>query len=91
MHKLSTYLSFKTFLSFLKIPFLNIFTTMNKVNENSLKNKKLTQLFNRFATYNGSNPYKAPGILNIISHLEFNQGAFFHNGKDKTTLELCHT
>ena len=50
---------------------------MNKVNENSLKNKKLTQLFNRFATYNGSNPYKAPGILNIISHLEFNQGAFF--------------
>ena len=77
LHKLSTYLSFKTFLSFLKIPFLNIFTTMNKVNENSLKNKKLTQLFNRFATYNGSNPYKAPGILNIISHLEFNQGAFF--------------
>jgi len=77
LHKLSTYLSFKTFLSFLKIPFLNIFNTMNKVNENSLKNKKLTQLFNRFATYNGSNPYKAPGILNIISHLEFNQGAFF--------------
>ena len=77
LHKISTYLSFRTFISILKIPFLNLFTTMNSFNQSRLKNKKLVQLFNRFATYNGSNPYKAPGILNVISYLEFNQGAFF--------------
>jgi phytoene desaturase len=37
-------------------------------------------LFNRYATYNGSNPYKAPGILNIIPHLEFGLGAYLPRG-----------
>tara|TARA_B100001109_G_scaffold254617_1_gene254880 strand:- start:838 stop:1758 length:921 start_codon:yes stop_codon:yes gene_type:complete len=40
----------------------------------------MTQLFDRYATYNGSNPYVAPSILNIIPHLEFNKGAFFPKG-----------
>lgn len=80
LHKWKTYLKWSTFVSFLKIPFLNIFTTMNKANKRALKNPKLVQLFNRYATYNGSNPYKAPGILNIIPHLEFNKGAYFPEG-----------
>lgn len=50
--------------------------TMNKVNEKSFKDKKLVQYFNRFATYNGSSPYKAPSVLNMIPHLEHNVGAF---------------
>jgi phytoene desaturase len=45
-----------------------------------LKDKKLIQLFDRYATYNGSNPYQAPGILTSIPHLEFNIGAFFPEG-----------
>ena len=40
----------------------------------------MVQLFNRYATYNGSNPYRAPGILNIIPHLEFNMGAYYPEG-----------
>ena len=77
LHKISTYISFNTLISFLKIPFLNIFKSMNRVNKKTLKNKKIVQLFNRYATYNGSNPYEAPGVLNIIPHLEFNQGVYF--------------
>ena len=42
-----------------------------------LKNKNVTQLFNRYATYNGSNPYHAPGLLNSISHLELTKGAYY--------------
>ena len=53
---------------------------MNQLNERKLKNDKMVQLFNRYATYNGSNPYKAPGILHIIPHLEFNKGAYFPQG-----------
>ena len=50
---------------------------MHSANFKALKNEKMTQLFDRYATYNGSNPYVAPSILNIIPHLEFNKGAYF--------------
>ena len=77
LHKLKSYLSLKVFYSFLKIPFLNMFSSMSKVNDKKFKNKKISQLFNRYATYNGSNPYLAPGVLNSISHLEFVKGVFY--------------
>ena len=79
LHKLSTYLSIETLFSFFKIPFLSIFKSMNKTNSQKLKNPKLIKIFNRYATYNGSNPFLAPGILNVISHLELNEGVFLPN------------
>jgi phytoene desaturase len=80
LHKLKTYLSASTFLSFLKLYKLELHKTMNQANEDRLKHPKLVQLFNRYATYNGSNPYSAPGILNVIPHLEYNIGSFFPKG-----------
>lgn len=56
---------------------LNFFNTMHKANKKRFKSEKLVQIFDRYATYNGSNPYKAPATLNIIAHLENNIGAFF--------------
>ncbi|PCH99224.1 MAG: phytoene dehydrogenase, partial [Bacteroidetes bacterium] len=35
---------------------------------------------NRFASYNGSNPYEAPATLGIIPHLELNLGTYFPVG-----------
>ncbi len=80
LHKIDSFLSFKTLSSILKLPFLNIFSSMNQVNEKAFKDSKTIRLFNRYATYNGSNPYKAPGILNIIPHLEFGLGAYLPKG-----------
>ena len=51
----------------LKLAYL--FKSLNAYNEKAFKSPKLVQLFNRFATYNGSNPYKAPAMLSLISHL----------------------
>ncbi len=76
LHKLSNFLNLKTAKALLNIGKLKLNKTMNEVNSARFKNKKTVQLFNRFATYNGSNPYKAPAILNIIAHLEHNIGAF---------------
>jgi phytoene desaturase len=59
---------------------LKLFTTMNQANQTQFENPKTVQLFNRYATYNGSNPYKAPALLNIIPHLEFNSGAYLPDG-----------
>jgi len=89
LHKLKSYLSLKVFYSFLKIPFLNMFSSMSKVNDKKFKNKKISQLFNRYATYNGSNPYLAPGVLNSISHLEFVKGVFYpKNGMRSIPISL---
>jgi phytoene desaturase len=40
------------------------------------------QLFNRYATYNGSDPYQTPATMNIIPHLEYNLGAYFPRKRD---------
>ena len=86
LHKIGSYFSLNTLLSILKLPFLNIFKTMNGANKARFKDEKNIQIFNRYATYNGSNPYKAPGILNIIPHLEYNMGAYFpKNGMHSIT------
>ena len=76
LHRLKTWLDWDVLISMLKIPTLGIFSNLNGVNEKQLKHPKLVQLFNRFATYNGSNPYKTPGIMSIIPHFEHSIGAF---------------
>jgi phytoene desaturase len=77
LHKLGTWTNPHALKSYLKMGKLGIFSTMNEANERLFGNQKLVQLFNRYATYNGSNPYETPATLNIIPHLEFNIGAFF--------------
>ncbi|WP_304517575.1 1-hydroxycarotenoid 3,4-desaturase CrtD [Cecembia rubra] len=77
LHKLNTWTNKDALKSYLKIGKLGIFSTMNKANEKKFTHSKMVQLFNRYATYNGSNPYESPATLNIIPHLEFNIGAFF--------------
>lgn len=56
---------------------LNAFSTMHGVIKKHFSSAKIIQLFDRYATYNGSSPYRAPGTLNVIAHLEHNLGAFF--------------
>jgi phytoene desaturase len=77
LHKLSTWFGLDALKGYLNIPKLGLFETMNEQNQRYFKNPKLVQLFNRYATYNGSDPYQTPATLNIIPHLEYNIGAFF--------------
>jgi len=80
LHKVSTWANWPILKSMLLIPTFDLFTNMNAVNERILGHPKLVQLFNRFATYNGSNPYKAPGLLTIIPYFEHRIGAFLPKG-----------
>ncbi|MFT5735868.1 MAG: phytoene desaturase [Maribacter sp.] len=80
LHKASTYLSKQTLKSILSIASLDINSSLNSTNEAHFKNPKLVQLFNRYATYNGSTPYKTPGIMSMIPHLEMHYGTFFPEG-----------
>lgn len=80
LHRWKTWWDTKVIKALLKLPQFDLFTTMNKVNQRMVENPKMTQLLNRYATYNGSNPYKAPGLLTIIPHLEYEIGAFYPAG-----------
>jgi len=80
LHKASTYLKLSTLRSFAQLYKAHLFTTMNQVNERKLNHPKLTQFFNRYATYNGSNPYSAPGTLTVVPTLEFRWGTFLPTG-----------
>lgn len=66
--------SLKALFNFHKI---DAFRTMHEANSQSFSKEKAIRLFDRYATYNGSDPYKAPATLNIIPHLEHNKGTFF--------------
>ena len=80
LHKLGTYLRKETLQSILKLHKLKAFTSMHRANSRYFSDPRVVQLFDRYATYNGSNPYQAPATLNVISHLEHNLGAFFPAG-----------
>ncbi len=77
LHTLSTYLRLNTAKSFLRFHKIDAFRSMNKANESFFKDEKMVQFANRYATYNGSNPYEAPATLNVIPHLEQHFGAYF--------------
>lgn len=59
-----------------RIPQYKLFTTMHEENAKTFRNPKTVQFFDRYATYNGSDPYQAPAMLNMIAHLELNVGAY---------------
>lgn len=89
LHKLKTWIQPKILKSMLLIPTLDLFQSMDATNKRITSNPKLVQLLNRYATYNGSNPYKAPGLLTIIPHFEYNIGAFVpHGGMHNITTSL---
>lgn len=57
-----------------------LFKTLNDYNQQNFVSPEATQLFNRFATYSGSDPFKAPAMLSLIPHLEQNQGTYYPHG-----------
>ena len=76
LHKLSTYTNLQTARSILRFPQIDSFRTLNQANRQFFKDSKTTRIFNRYATYNGSDPYRSPATLNVIPHLERGFGAF---------------
>jgi phytoene desaturase len=77
LHLFRNFVSRDFFRSLFQVHKLKSFTTLHQVNSKYFKHRNTVQLFDRFATYNGSDPYKTPATLMVIPHLEHNTGAFF--------------
>jgi len=54
--------------------------TLDTHNQKFFVSPKLRQLFNRFATYNGSSPYEIPATFALIPYVEFGLGAWYVKG-----------
>jgi phytoene desaturase len=79
LHKKRTWLHYRILKGLSTFRFSYIFKSLGNYNK-KFKAKETQQIFNRFATYNGSNPFKAPAMLSLIPHLEQNQGTFYPTG-----------
>jgi phytoene desaturase len=93
----SPLISLKTYLDSAIVPILvnlaslQLSRTVAEINKKYFQNSKARQLFNRFSTYNGSNPYEAPGVLINIPHLELVEGAFYPAGGIRKLISSLYT
>jgi phytoene desaturase len=55
---------------------INPLRPMKKGLQKFFSHPKVLQLFQRYATYNGSHPERTPGTLNLIPYVEYGQGAY---------------
>lgn len=76
LHKWTTYLSRDTLKALANLAQFDLTKTLDQSNRAYWKSEKLNQLFNRYATYNGSSPYKTPGIMSLIPYLEMELGTY---------------
>lgn len=59
---------------------IDAFKTVSQRVDTSFESNYIRQFFKRFATYNGSSPYRSPATLNVISHIELNTGGYYVRG-----------
>jgi phytoene desaturase len=64
----------------LRLPQIDPFRTVHEGVQSYFSDPRLVQLFDRYATYNGSNPWQAPATLNIIPYVEYRLGGWYVRG-----------
>ena len=80
LHRLGNYLNRDTMRALLRSWGLGLTNQLHDENARSFQSPHLVQLFDRYATYNGSSPYLTPGIMSMIPHLEQHYGTFIPVG-----------
>lgn len=63
-----------------KLPRLRFGSTLHAEHARRFRDRRVIQLFDRFATYNGSSPYLAPATLMVIPWVEIGLGAWYPEG-----------
>ncbi|MGA0415861.1 MAG: 1-hydroxycarotenoid 3,4-desaturase CrtD [Flavobacteriaceae bacterium] len=80
LHQWSTLFNRDTLKAIIQLHRYELMTNLHAVNQQSFTSPKLVQLFDRYATYNGSNPFQTPGLMTLVQHLESHYGTFIPEG-----------
>ncbi len=62
------------------VPSLQAHRQLHDIHRSTFRDPRIVQLFDRFATYSGSSPFRAPGTLMIIPWVEMGYGAWYPMG-----------
>ncbi len=76
LHDSTSYLRPGFLKSLFRFPGIDPLRTMAEAVEHYFETPHARQLFERYATYNGSSPFRTPATLNIIPHVEYRGGAY---------------
>lgn len=79
-HEIRKLLKFKNLPFLFKIRKIDPFRTVHQAIAAHFNDFRLIQLFDRYCTYNGSDPFRAPATLNIIPYVEYGLGGFYIKG-----------
>jgi phytoene desaturase len=63
-----------------RLPAIDAWHTVDGGVRRFFQEERIVQLFDRYATYNGSNPFQAPATLNIIPYVEYGFGGYYIQG-----------
>ncbi|MCB2197849.1 phytoene desaturase [bacterium] len=66
--------------AFFKLHRIDAMRTVHSAVSSHFSDPRVVQLFDRYATYNGSDPYRAPATLNVIPYVEHGLGGFYIKG-----------
>jgi phytoene desaturase len=80
LHKASTWLNRRILGALWHTRPAYLFKSLDAYNRVSFRTPEARMIFDRFATYNGSDPYRAPAMLSMIPHLEMGQGTWYPEG-----------
>ncbi|MBN1465444.1 phytoene desaturase [candidate division KSB1 bacterium] len=80
IHELADLLTWRTAAKMVRIGQIDAFRTVHQAVSRFFQDKRLVQVFDRYPTYNGSDPFQAPATLNTIPYVEFGLGGFYIRG-----------
>lgn len=80
LHEVIQLIKEKKFPSLLNVRHIDPFRTVHKANASFFQDSNIQKVFDRYATYTGSDPYQAPAALNIIAYVELVLGGYYIKG-----------
>ena len=80
LHEASTYLSCAGLTSILRASGIDPFRNLHQANTAAFRDPRMAMLFDRYATYNGSDPFRTPATMRIVPHVEYAWGGWAVEG-----------
>lgn len=80
IHEFRKLMRLRYFRTLFRLHQIDPFRTVHQSVSCFFSDPRLVQLFDRYATYNGSDPFQAPATLNIIPYIEYELGGYYIKG-----------
>ena len=91
IHEFKKLLQPRHFRTLFRFHQIDPFRTVHQSVSRFFSDPRLIQLFDRYATYNGSDPFQAPATLNIIPYIEYGLGGYYIKGGIYRLVEALET